>query len=238
MDWDVVVMVSANIEWQTLDLILPDVHRQRSPFGEYFALPITVQNRAEPLRVLFVHGGWGKISAAASAQYALSRWQPRLLVNLGTCGGFEGKVERGALILAEKTVVYDIYEQMGDAQEHLDHYTTHLDLSWLEGADPQDYLRTTLVSGDRDLFPDQIEQLHAQFGAVAGDWESGAIAWVASRNHTPCLILRGVSDLVGPGGGEAYGGLEIFRQAAEILMRRLLQELPDLLGRAAAFTAA
>ena len=55
-------------------------------------------------------------AAAASAQYALDRWHPAALINLGTCGGIAGRVERFATILATKTVVYDIVEQMGDAQ--------------------------------------------------------------------------------------------------------------------------
>ena len=41
---------------------------------------------------------------------------------------------------------------------------------------------------------------------MALDWESGAIAWVAARNQTRCLILRGVTDLVGEAGDEAYDG--------------------------------
>ncbi|RPI83169.1 MAG: hypothetical protein EHM41_16570 [Chloroflexi bacterium] len=45
----------------------------------------------------------GKISAAASTQYIIDRWNPDLLINLGTCGGFEGCIERGAVVLVEKT---------------------------------------------------------------------------------------------------------------------------------------
>jgi adenosylhomocysteine nucleosidase len=63
---------------------------------------------------------------------------------------------------------------------------------------------------------------------VAGDWESGAIAYVAARNQTRCLILRGVTDLVGDSGGEAYGdGMQFFRTSAERVMRRLVHTLPD-----------
>lgn len=91
--------------------------------------------------------------------------------------------------------------------------------------------RTLLVSGDRDLLAKEIPWLKEKFGAVAGDWESGAIAWVAVRNGVRCLILRGVTDLVGLGGGEAYdGNIELFRQNAAIIMRRLVEALPEWLG--------
>lgn len=230
--YQVVILVSANVEWRAVRQLLPAVQVERSPFGEYFDRQVDLPGRQQPLRVLFFHGGWGKIAAAASTQYAIQRWQPVLLVNLGTCGGFAGRIERGAIILAQKTIVYDIYEQMGDAQEHIEHYTTRMDLSWLPGTDPKGVVRSVLVSGDRDLFPEQVDQLSREFGASAGDWESGAIAWVASRSQVRCLILRGVSDLVGPAGGEAYGNIQIFEQATLAIMQRLLESLPHWLERA------
>jgi nucleoside phosphorylase len=67
--------------------------------------------------VLFFWGGWGKIAAAGSTQYVIDRWRPQLLVNLGTCGGFDGAIERDMVVLAIKTVVYDIVEQMGHHED-------------------------------------------------------------------------------------------------------------------------
>lgn len=175
---------------------------------------------------LFFQGGWGKIAAAASTQYVIDRWQPRLLINLGTCGGFEGRIEQGAILLVEKTLVYDITEQMGDAQQAIDHYTSEIDLSWLRPPYPLRVQRSLLVSGDRDLLVEDPPRLAQRYGAVAGDWESGAIAWTAKRNHTPLLILRGVTDLVGSTGSEAYGDLALFERAAERILNQLIAALP------------
>ncbi|NOZ06726.1 MAG: 5'-methylthioadenosine/S-adenosylhomocysteine nucleosidase [Chloroflexi bacterium] len=220
-----VVIVSANIEWQAIRRIFPNVARQRSPYGQWFTIDLDTGGHEEP--VLFFHGGWGKIAAAASAQYAIDRWSPALIVNIGTCGGFAGEVEKGTIILVERTIVYDIVEQMGDYDEHIAHYTTDLDLSWLDDAYPQEVYRTLLVSGDRDLLVEDIPRLKTQFGAVAGDWESGAIAWVAARNGVRCLILRGVSDLVGSDGGEAYeGNIQVFAENAAVILERLVHYLP------------
>ena len=77
------------------------------------------------------HGGWGKISAAATAQYVIDHFKPDLLINLGTCGGFEGRIETGTIILVERTLVYDIIEQMSDGAEAIEHYSSELDLTWL-----------------------------------------------------------------------------------------------------------
>jgi len=220
----VVVMVSADAEWQAIRQIFPTMEMRVSPYGEWF-----IQD--ESRGVIVFQGGWGKISAAASTQYVIDRWKPELLVNLGTCGGFEGEIERGTIILVERTAVYDIIEQMDDDLPFLDFYQTEIDLSWLAEPYPLPAVRSLMLSGDRDLVVDEIPILIKRYGAVAGDWESGAIAWVAKRNQTRLLILRGVSDLVGSAGGEAYGNYEGFKQSAREILRRLFASLPDWLDR-------
>lgn len=214
-----VVLVSADAEWQVIREIFPFAKSKSSPFGEWFPTDL-------PGQATFFRGGWGKIAAAASTQFVIDHWKPDLLVNLGTCGGFEGMVEKDEILLVEKTVVYDLLEQMSDQDSHLDHYTTELDLSWLVEPTPQPVRRAVLASGDRDLLPQDIPWLKQRFNALAGDWESGAIAWVARRNQKRLLILRGVTDIVGASGSAAYGNLAYYRSAADQIMRKLVGDLP------------
>jgi len=231
-EFKIVVIISADIEWRVIRTIFSNATPHPSPFGEWFVVDLKICEHTE--QVVFFHGGWGKIAAAASTQYVIDRWSPALLINLGTCGGFEGEIEKGTLILVERTIVYDIIELMGDYDAHIAHYTTDLDLSWLGEDYPQNVHRTLLVSGDRDLLVEDIPRLKAQFGAVAGDWESGAIAWVAARNNnTRCLILRGVTDLVGGSGGEAYkGNIQVFVEGTTEILKQLVSSLPAWIARA------
>ena len=222
----IVILISADGEWQAVRSIFPLLSPLSSPYGEWFPIPQEILSAPAGYQILFFHGGWGKIAAAGSTQYVIDRWQPELLINLGTCGGFAGYIERGEIVLADQTIVYDILEQMGDHAAHIQHYTTELDLSWLRQPYPHPVIRTCLVSGDRDLLPGEIPLLHQSYAAIAGDWESGAIAWVAKRNHTPLLILRGVTDLVSEAGGEAYGNPTIFKEASALIMKRLVASLP------------
>ncbi len=217
------VTISANAEWRVVRSFYPAEAPQSSPLGEWFEMELL----GRP--VIFYHGGWGKIAAAASTQYILDRWKPDLLVNLGTCGGFAGAIDRGTVLLVERTLVYDIIEQMTDPQAAIRHYTVDLDLSWLREPYPQAVQRSLLVSADRDICLPDIPMLIDQYSASAADWESGAIAWVASRNGTRCLILRGVSDLVGETGGEAYGAVEVFHEGTRRVMEPMLQALPQWL---------
>jgi adenosylhomocysteine nucleosidase len=219
----VVVLVSANAEWGPVVEALRPHETGTTPYGATFESDVAGE------RLRFLHGGWGKTSAAASTEYALSAWRPVLLINIGTCGGIAGRIGRGETIVVTRTIPYDIEEAMGDAAEAVRARTSDLDVRWLDGVLPT-ARRTPLVSGDRDLRPTDVEELVRRYDAVAADWESAAIAYVASLRGTPLAILRTVSDLVGSDGGEAIGDLPRFQDAAASVMRRLLHELPAIVA--------
>jgi adenosylhomocysteine nucleosidase len=243
------VLVSANSEWKAVQEILSPGALESTPLGETFTihLPGTRPTETRDAGSLdtgtpdtgtrFFHGGWGKISAAATTQYCIDHYQPDILVNLGTCGGFAGHIARGAIILVTKTIVYDIIEQMTDPVEAISHYSTDLDLSWLADdwwdrvAKIQPALICgLLISADRDILSSDIPMLVEKYAAVAADWESGAIAWVAKKSATRCLILRGVTDLVGDAGGEAYGNVDLFHENTRKMMKELIEQLPVWMG--------
>ena len=227
---DVVVLISAHAEWRPVRARFPAAETAPTPFGESFAVAIAAADRR--WSAVFLHGGWGKIDAAASAQYAIDRWHPSMLINLGTCGGFAGDIAAGDILLVNFTLVHDIVEQMSDPDEALAHYATEIDLDWLRSPLPLLVRRELLLSADHDIFPGEIAGLRERYGAIAADWESGAIAHVAARNGTRCLILRGVSDLVGPDEGEAYARPELFSSRAGAIMTRLVDSLPGWLAAA------
>ncbi len=217
---DLCILISAGAEWRGLLPHFPGVEIHQSPYGEFFIE--TVANR----EVCFMHGGSGKVAAAGSTQYAIDRWNPRGIINIGTCGGFQGRVDQGDVILAKKTIIYDIYEQMSDPDQAIKAYSTLLDLSWLPEPPPQPVRVEILLSADRDINPEEIPFLIEKYDARAADWESGAIAWIAQRNKLPCLILRGVSDLVGAGIASAYGDYGYFEAQSKTIMANFAHHLP------------
>ncbi len=217
---DCVVLISAGAEWRAWTAHFSDSVLAATPYGDCFTTSIGKQ------QVSFLHGGWGKVAAAGSAQYAIDRWRPRRLINLGTCSGFAGQIDRGAIILAERTIIYDIIEQTIDQDNAIAQYSCEIDLSWVPDPPPQPVVRGTLVSADRDIRSEDIPHLVEKYHAPAADWESGAIAWVAKRNQLPCLILRGVSDLVNPSEGEAYGNYAFFEEQTRLIMDEFFQYLP------------
>jgi adenosylhomocysteine nucleosidase len=223
-----VILISAEAEWKVIRSVYADVKINISPFGDWFNA--VIQAYEHTYEVTFTHGGWGKIAAAASTQYIIDHFGPELLINIGTCGAFDHTLQRGDIILASKTLVYDIVEQMGDPDEAIQAYATDIDNSWLKNELPKGTREGLLISGDRDIIQTDINELRQKYGATAADWESGAITWTAARNHMPILILRGVSDLVTEEAAKAYGNMAHFENGTTNVITTLLSQLPEYIS--------
>lgn len=218
----VVVMISANTEWKAVKEIFPSLVITASTYGDTATMSID----SHELKLL--HSGWGKIASAGAIQYVIDHDRPDLIVNLGTCGGFDGVTGLGDIILVERTFIYDIVELIGDPNV-LEYYASILDLGWLAEPYPFPVRKGIIASADSDLPPERIAYLKSM-GAIAGDWESGALAWVAKKNAARLLILRGVSDVVSEAGGEVYDNLSLYEERTKSIMQKLFNQLPGWLN--------
>jgi len=222
------ILVSANAEWAAVKSAFPDAAADHSPYGEYFFQQVGHE------RVLFFHGGFAKVAAAASTQYVIDHFRPACLINIGTCGGVEGRIGRFDVVVPDKLVIYDIYEAMlDDPAEGVPYYITQLDLP---AHFPTPAICTTLYSADRDLTPATLREIQDRYQPVAADWESGAIAWVANRNGTPLLIMRAVSDLVSLEKGEAEGNGALWVENTRRIMSVLVANLPQWMAAMTSIT--
>ena len=219
------VLISANSEWQiALDILQPS-QTYSSPVGEWFVGD--VENRP----VVFFHSGWGKTRSAAATQFIIDHWQPKLVINLGTCGGLEGHAVLGETLLVTKTVMYDIFERMSDSQHAINYYRAELNMDWLGTDLPKNTRRTALASADQDIDYQNFRVLTEDFGVPAADWESAAIAWVLQVNKVKGLILRGVSDIISPTGSETDNNHALWRSRVLLILQKLLLDLPFYLDK-------
>jgi len=86
--------------------------------------------------------------------------------------------------------------------------------------------KARIISADQDIDYTSFDLLTKTYQADAADWETGAFAWVAARNHIPWLALRGVSDIVTPQGSETDNGVDLWRSRLDQLMQKILSDLP------------
>ncbi len=224
-----VVLVSANSEWRIVLNTFQPAQTDTSPLGDWFVSSLGTH------KVVFFHSGWGKTRSAAATQYIIDRWQPTLVINLGTCGGLEGFATLGETLLVTNTVMYDIFERMGDCNLAVNFYRSELNMEWIGTDLPENTRRSPMASADQDIDFRNFHTLTQNFGVPAADWESAAIAWVLQANGTKGLILRGVSDIITPTASETDNNHNLWRSRVEMIMRKLLQDLPFYLEKYQAF---
>jgi len=88
---EIVVLISADEEWIIVkELVNSGLPLTHSPFGEYFYFDMDIRDRQKS--IVFFQTGCGKIPAAAATQFRIDTWQPQLIINLGTCGGFKNRL--------------------------------------------------------------------------------------------------------------------------------------------------
>lgn len=196
-----------------------------SPIGDWFATQISDNF------VVFFHSGWGKTCSAAATQHVIDHWQPNLVINLGTCGGLEGFATLGETLLVTDTVMYDVYERMGDSQQAINFYRAKLDTDWIGSELPDHTRRASLASADQDIDFQNFKILTEDFGVPAADWESAAIAWVLKANEVRGLILRGVSDTITRSASETDNNHSLWHSRVETIMQKLLRDLPFYLDK-------
>ena len=133
--------------------------------------------------------------------------------------------------MVRSPIIYNIYYQMYPRIDHIAHNTTYLDLSWLGDDHPMPVLREKFLSGNHDLIMEEIPALKENYEAIAGDWEPGAISYIAVKNKTSLLFLRGVSDLISETAGEAYEDSGIIEDNAYSILQSMISTLPACLTK-------
>ena len=222
---DLVIQVAANREWRSIKAIFQGEKTEWEVSGRQMIDLGAISG----WRVRILFGGVGKINSAASAQYAISELEPDLVAVIGTCGAVDPFICELDLILATRTLVYDIHSSDAEtSRTQVEAHTTHLPDGWDISHLPFPVTKGTLATGDGDPDLNSLEEFQKVYGALAVDWESGAVAKVCGLNRIPCLILKGVSDLLR---SKATGISEGYKRNTPAVMERVWTTLCVLLER-------
>lgn len=132
-------------------------------------------------------GAVGKVWAAASAEFAIARWSPDLMVDFGAAGALNPELCVGDIVVAERVVEYDVVSSNGRVRP--------VRLFVPEGA-PGEFKRGIIAAGDRDVQTvEERRALAKKWGADAVTWETSAVARVSDLHGVPCLSVRVITDV-------------------------------------------
>lgn len=168
--------------------------------------------------VVLCAAGVGKINAAAATAILIERYRPRLVINTGCAGAYQGSgLAIGDLALATSEILGDEgaitsagwlgLEEMGlpSLVREGRRYYHEIPLSPSAGE------RALLLAGRRGIplargrfvtlsacsgSLSRGEELAGRYGALAENMEGGAVALVCLRYGVECLEIRGISNRV------------------------------------------
>lgn len=176
--------------------------KETKPFDE--ALPMRIfTNSGKPEIILVISGTdpkhnadyIGTQAAAISAVMAIKTFNPDIILNIGTAGGFK---DRGAEIGDVYLVTQAFYHDRRIPLPGYDAYGMggyHCELI-PEIAGALNVKKGVLSTGDSlDAQPCDLEIME-KHNAVVKDMEGASIVWVANLYKKPVILLKSVTDLV------------------------------------------
>lgn len=163
-----------------------------------------------------LRGAVGKVWAAASAEFAIGRWSPRLMIDFGAAGALRDGLRVGDLVIAEKVIEHDVADAEGGlpwapaalgatfvairgmfaTEAWIEAVPVHPE--FLETAAGPRATRGRIAAGDKDVQTrDERAVLADAANAIAVTWESSAIGRVCKFHDVAYLSIRVITDVGG-----------------------------------------
>lgn len=166
----------------------------------------------------------GLVSAAAATAYAISHFSPRCIINQGTAGGHDPALQRGDVVIGERTLNIGAYKMpltdagKGVHPEQWEHWDAPMKIRRHQQRIPYSFFYAdknmlALVSKVSPLYPhgkvvigtigtsdqwnreiDRINWLHQTYGTSVEEMETSAVAQLAHASNLPFISIRVVSN--------------------------------------------
>ena len=163
----------------------------------------------EGKEVVLLKSGIGKVNAAMSTTILLEKFNPKVVINTGSAGGFDAALKVGDIVISDEVRHHDVdvtafgYEigQMAGmpAAYKSDEKLMEVAKQAVEEAGEHNYSVGLICSGDVFMSnPERVEAVRKDFPAMkAVEMEAAAVAQVCHQFNTPFVVIRALSDIAG-----------------------------------------
>lgn len=159
--------------------------------------------------VILLKSGIGKVNAAMSTTLLLQKYQPDVVINTGSAGGFDQNLEVGAIVISDEVRHHDVdvtafgYE-MGQVPQmpaafRSDAALMELAEKAVEEVGEHAYAVGLIATGDSFMNdPVRVETVRGHFPDMkAAEMEAAAVAQVCHQFGVPFVVIRALSDIAG-----------------------------------------
>lgn len=166
----------------------------------------TVTGSIAGVRVTAFPTGVGKVRASAGTQYAISRFEPDLVLSIGAAGSLLSTLRPGHVVVGQHVVEHDFNMRQFAADPESSFRSWEISASLCQSV--ADAVASTpgigsvgigtVLTGDQVVAdPDQKKFLVEQFKGDCVEMEGAAVAAVCHQNQKPFAAVRIISDNAG-----------------------------------------
>ena len=169
---------------------------------------IFIEGEIDNQAVVLLQSGIGKVNAAIATTILMERFQPSIVINTGSAGGFAKELEVGDVVISSEVVHHDVdvtgfNYKMGQVPGMPVTFTADEELiQQVQSILARFEVRSKIgLIGTGDVFMHQPERIQATLddfpNMLAAEMEGAAIAQVCHQYHVPFVIIRALSDIAG-----------------------------------------
>ena len=159
--------------------------------------------------VILLKSGVGKVNAAMSTTILLEKFNPDVVINTGSAGGFDEKLNVGAIVISNEVrhhdcdvtaFGYEIGQMAGmPAAYKSDEKLMKIAQEAVAEVGEHDFAVGLVCSGDVFMAdPERVAVVREQFPTMkACEMEAAAVAQVCFQFNTPFVVIRALSDIAG-----------------------------------------
>ncbi|HLR80584.1 MAG TPA: 5'-methylthioadenosine/S-adenosylhomocysteine nucleosidase [Bacillota bacterium] len=196
-----------------------------------------VKGKLSGVDVVLLKSGIGKVNAAMTTTILHERFNPSLVINTGSAGGFSSKLEVGDIVISTHVVHHDVdatafdykYGQVPQmpAQFPADARLVELAKAAAKTIDVQ-AAEGLIATGDSFMEnPERVAFVKKQFPSmIAAEMEAAAIAQVCYQYATPFVVIRALSDIAGKESSVSFDAfLDTAAKHATMMIMSMIKDL-------------
>ena len=155
---------------------------------------------------ILIKSGIGKVNAARVTQVLIDKFDIEYIINVGTAGSLNDKLEIGDIVIGKELVQHDFdTTAFGDEKGYItgtgkifksdsrliDMYKNYISEKRLE----YNTIIGTIASGDIFCTEKWMkDKIRAKFNADCVEMEGAAVAQICTLNRVPFIVIRSISD--------------------------------------------
>ena len=154
----------------------------------------TIENK----NIVVVKSNVGKVISSRVCQILIDKFKPALVINIGTAGSVNNKLDIGDVVVADKLVQYDFDvtpfgRKLGEI-ENIGEYI-EVDKNLLNLFNNTNVIIGTIATGDKFIVnPEEKNNIKNIFNALCIEMEGASIAQVCFLDKVPFLVIRSITD--------------------------------------------